>query len=46
VPDLLDQVRRSCASLAREARSVTIELDRAAALEPCDVPLDLIERTM
>jgi Potential Queuosine, Q, salvage protein family len=39
VPDLLDQVRRSCASLAREARSVAIELDRAEALEPGPAPL-------
>ena len=38
MPGLLDEVRRECARIASEARWVTIDLDRAGALEPGPAP--------
>ena len=39
MPDLLDEVRRTCERLAREARSVAIELGPATALESGPAPV-------
>jgi hypothetical protein len=44
MPDLLDGIRRDCARVAAGARSVTIDLDRAAATEPGPAPGLDVER--
>jgi hypothetical protein len=38
MPDLLNRIRRDCARIAAEARSVSINVDRAAAVEPGPAP--------
>jgi hypothetical protein len=38
MPDLLNRIRRDCARIAAEARSVSIDVDRAAAVEPGSAP--------
>jgi putative queuosine salvage protein len=38
VPGLLDEVRRSCAAIAADARHVRIDLDRVGAIEPGPEP--------